>query len=290
MPDAAIEAMSPQERIALAQRIQTEQEEASELLNNKMYKEALKKYKWVFSQQIESKAFLSASDVNKLMKGYPPAIKVIRRWRNDKEKLILAERFDLSLVSDWSRLNTCLGEENRTLEVFLKLKASGAKERLLHVILNTLWKNFARTKEYKALDTYLPHLGFHVLLHATEYDSMRLFPRHEDSKANLRWDLQRHLNYMLDEGTLSYEVALGLGRKSVAFELAKKILSVESSDRAYAGLVRSAIRARSNEEAVALFKEAKESFSARQLRKTLKEIRRLPKAHLSELGISRLRS
>src|SRR5438105_4907615 len=101
VPDATVEMTSPQERLALAQRIQAEHAEASKLLNEKSYREALKKYKWVFSQKSKPEFSLSTAEINKLMKGYAPAIKVIKRWRNDKEKLIMAEKFDLSLIRDW---------------------------------------------------------------------------------------------------------------------------------------------------------------------------------------------
>lgn len=279
MPDAIKEITPPQQRLDSSRLLESEFKQALELLRNKNYKGALKKFKWVFSHDHVPGRFLSSGEITNLLKGYPTAVTVIRRWRNDKEKLILVGKVDLPLIRDWCLLNNCLREKDRTIAVFLKLKDSGANERLLHDILNEVWPSFAKTKNYNVLSGYLSTLGFHVLLHATEYDSLTLFPDHRDlSKELRRLEFERHIQFMLTKGTLSYEVALGLNYQSVASEFAKKILQVESSDRAYAGLIKAAIRAGSYEEATKLFDEARSAFSLRRLRKCATEMKRLPKA------------
>lgn len=279
---------SPRERIALEQRVSQEYDTAFKLLKKKSYKEALKKYKWVFSQPSRPERFLSTREIVRLIKGYPPALKVIKRWRNDKEKLIRAGKCDLLLINEWRDLNSGLGETNRSLEVFLKLKSAGADANLLKDIVRLIWVHFARAKEYNVLADYLPHLGFSIIHHAIQHDSMILFPdEEEDSNESRAWERDYHKTFMMEDGILSYEVALGLGKKSIAREFAKKILSVETSDRAFAGLIRAAIRTRSYDDAVNQYRAARDAFTPRKLKNTLKQIRRLPKSHLSQLRIRR---
>lgn len=293
LPDSINETVPPKERLELAKKIEHEYEEASKLLKKKQYKEALKRYKLVFSQEAQPYFHFPSREIARLMKGYPPAVTVIRRWRNDKEKLIMSEKFDLTLIRQWRELNSCVGEEKRTLEVFLKLKERGATEKTLHALLSHVWKSFARSKKYDVLASYMPDLGFRLLVHATEYDGMTLFPRDKGTstgaKMQRRWEFDYHVDYMLHEGTLSYEIALGLGMKSVANAFAKKILGVETSDRAYAGLIRGAIRARAYDEAATLFGAAKTEFTSRKLRACFKTIRRLPKSYLARLNVKPLR-
>lgn len=282
--DSSNETTPIQARLELSKKVEHEYEEASKLLRRKLYKESLRKYKWVFSQEATADLFLDAREIMTLLKGYPPAITILKRWRNDKEKLIRSEKCDLPLIRQWRDLNECLGEKERTLEVFLEMREAGADERTLRHLLSNVWERFAKAKNYEALKNYLPSLGTYILLHAMEYDAAILFPR-DESKGAMRWDIEYHTDYMLNDGTLSYEVALGVRMKLVASEFAKKILGVETSDRAYAGLIRSAIRARCYDEAIALFTEAKIAFGLRRLRKSLKAIRRLPKSRLAQVGL-----
>jgi hypothetical protein len=151
---------------------------------------------------------------------------------------------------------------------------------LLNDILNETWQSFVRSKNYDVLASYLPTLGFHLLSHATEYDSTVLFPKQRGMTEiqQLKY-LEYQVNYMLREGILIYEAALGLGNKRVAFEFARKILGVQTSDLVYAGLIKAAIRARAFEEAMDLFNEAKGVFSIRKLRNSSDAIKLIPKPH-----------
>jgi hypothetical protein len=277
MPDKITELVAPQNRLELERKVEDEYEAARTLLKDKHYKEALKKFKWVFATQASHDLFLRPSEIVKLAKNYPPAGAVIKRWRNDKERLVIAQKADTTLVRQWDTLNTCLGEKERTCDVFLSLQAAGAHDELLHSILNHIWERLARSKKYDLLQAYLPTLGFHLLLHAVDYDSLILFPGHRKlTKDRRREDLDRHIAYILQKGSLSYEVALGLGEKRVAAEFAKKILSIETSDRAYAGLITGAVSAHAYPEAAAMFDDAKGKFSLRRLRHSSKAIRAMP--------------
>ena len=285
MPDMFKERVAPQNRLDLERLVEAEYQAACGLLKNKLYKEALKKFKWVFGNDSGFHLFLSRSEIVKLTKNYPPAGAVIKRWRNDKERLIIEEKADSKLIRQWDTLNQCLGEKDRTIDVFLKLRAAEANDDLLDSVLNHIWKRLAASKKYEDLRPYLPTLGFHLLLHAVEYDCAILFPGHRKlTKRQRRQDIERHIAYARQDGLMSYEVALGLGDKHVAAEFAKKILGIETSDLVYAGLIKGAVRARAYPETIALFNEAKTKFSLRRLRYSSKAIKAMPKSQLSRLN------
>jgi len=289
--DNVKEPVAPQSRIDLERRVEAEYKAALVLLKEKHYKQALRKFKWVFANEASSDLFLPSTEIRKLVKNYPPAAAVIKRWRNDKERLVLAQNADLTLVGQWDTLNSCLGEKKRTMEVYFKLEAAGAPEELLHDILNEIWESLARARKYEKLKGYLPTLGFHLLLHSIEFDSAMLFPGHrKQSKKEWQHEIERHIEYLLDKGSMSYEVALGLGEKRAAAVFAKKILGVETSDRAYAILIKSAVRARAYPEALAHFAEAKEKFSLRRLKNSSQAIKAIPGGRPASAKQQRLES
>lgn len=282
------ELVTPQDRLELERRLQREYAEAHKLLKECRYKDALKKFKWVFAKDLGDKLFLDNREIVALTKNYPPSKAVIKRWRNDKERLVLEQKADSSLVNQWHNLNLSLKEQNRTIDVLIKLQNKAADERLIHSILGCTWKKLAVAKRYSAIRGYLESLGFHLLLHAVQYDTAVLFPNYiKWTKRQQKEDIQRHFRYLLEDGVLSYEVALGLGEKHIASEFAKKILSVETSDRCYASLIKAAIRARTYPEARAMFEDAQKHFAPRRLRYSSKVIKTLPKTELAKLNTSR---
>jgi hypothetical protein len=285
VPDKFKERVAPQNRLEQERLIDAEYQAARGLLRKKFYKEALKKFKWVFANDNQFYTDLYPSEIRELTKHYPPAGAVVKRWRNDKERLILEQKADYTLIGQWNTLNLCLGEKGRTIDVFLKLQATGANDDLLQDVLHHVWKRLAVSKKYEHLRTYLPTLGFHVLLHAVEYDCAILFPGSRKlTKRQLRQDIETHIAYARQEGSLSHEIALGLGEKHVAAQFAKKILGIETSDLVYASLIKGAVRARAYAEAVALFNEAQTKFSLRRLRHCSKAIKAMPKSQLSRLS------
>lgn len=284
LPDNLKEQVAPQTRLAAEKRIEEEYAIAQTLLKERRYKEALKKFKWVFANDASYDVFLSSRDITKLCKNYPPAAAVIKRWRNDKEKLLIERNADSKLIGQWDTLNSCLGEKNRTFDVFMQLVAAGAHKELCQSILYHIWQRVAIAKKYEMLRDYLPTLGFHLLLNAIQFDSLNLFPGHRSlNKKQRTEELARHVRYALGDGTMSCEVAFGLGEKRVAEAFVAKILSIECSDRVYAGLLKGAIRARAYPEAIALYKDARNKFSLRRLRQSNKAIRTLPKKQLALL-------
>lgn len=176
LPNSLTETVPPEERLAALKHVESEFEQASQLLKKKAYKDALRKYKWVFSQPCSAELHISERDIKNLVRHYRPAHTVVKRWCKDKERLILAGKVDLPLICQWQTLYACLGEKKRAHALHAKLEASGAKKESLHFILSDIWQDFAKARKYDVLKDYLPSLGFYLILHATEYDGLILFP------------------------------------------------------------------------------------------------------------------
>jgi hypothetical protein len=269
----------PQKRLDQGRKIASEFAAATALLREKKYKEALRKFKWVFSNTTETKYFLSSREIRSLAKHYAPGASVIRRWRNDKERLVIAKQADSNVISEWDILNECLGEKQRTIDVFRKLTAAGADDEILHKIFWHIWKHLARSRKYEELRPFLRTLGWLLLLHIVDYDCETWFPRSRNwTKTQVKEEFSRMRNQIADEGPLICEVALGLGEASLAEELSNRVLSVERSDRVYASLIKGAIRTRIYPAAQSLFGDAKSHLSTRQLRLSAKVVRTIPKS------------
>jgi len=267
----------PQERLDHEKKIAREFAAATALLKKKKYKEALRKFKWVFSNTTEAKCFLSRREIRNLAKHYAPAASLIRRWRSDKERLVIAQQADSEVIREWDILNECLGEKQRTIDVLRKLTAAGADDEILHSILWHVWEQLARSRRYEELRPFLPTLGWLLLLHIVDYDSELWFPRNRNwTKTRVKEEFSRMRDQIADEGPLIYEVALGLGKENLAEELSNRVLSVERSDRVYASLIKGAIRTRVYPAAESLFGDAKKHLSTRQLRYSLKAIKTIP--------------
>lgn len=270
------EKQRPEERLQCESSAMQEFSQAKELLKQKKYKEALKKFKFVYSQPVvlHHDWSLPESELKTLIRHYAPAERVIRKWRNDKEKLILRGISDLALLRDWRSLNSCLKESNRTEIVFYKLKRLPENEDVIESILWELWRKLAKSKKYHEIGKYLRTLAWLVFLHVSEYESQRLFPRNESHEFQ-QMELQRMIEEIATEDPLVYEVALGLESTEVAEHICRKILSVEASDRTYGKLIMGAVRTKHFDEAQRLYSEAREILKRYPLCKNA--VRKAPK-------------
>lgn len=271
------EKKSPEERLRLESSVEREFQLAKKLLKEKKYKEALKKFKLVYSQPLAPNHSLSLpeAELKTLIRRYAPAERVVRRWRNDKEKLILRGIADLELLRDWNALNLCLKESNRIEVVFYKLERVPENEDVIESILGEIWPKLAKSKKYNEIGSYLRTLAWFVFLHVSEYESQRLFPRSE-SGASQRMVSKYMVEEIATKDPLVYEVALGLGSVEIAGHLCRKILSVEASDRTYGMLINGALRTKHFDEAERLFSEARMKLKRYPLCK--KAVQRAPKS------------
>lgn len=275
LPPKLREATPPKKRLARERELASELDDARRLLKAKNYRQAFAKYKAVFSTPGGTDFFLSRAEITKLSKNHPPALVTLKRWRNQKEKLIEMGKADSEVVRDWQILNVCLKEPQRTLAVFDKLKNSGCDEEVLDSILWHIWKQLLRARRYEDLRGHLRTLGWLTILHVGEYDASIWFPRTNEEK-NARFQDATYTS-IRDDGALTFEIALALKETLAANMLKEKILSVDASDLAYSALIKAAVRARDYGEAADLYDAAKSALGSRRIRLSTQAIKRIPK-------------
>lgn len=249
------EKRSPAERLSVEDALEREFEDAQRLLQKKAYRESFKKFKWIFANSGASHFRLTDSEIKNFLKHYPPAIRVIRKWRNDKENLLLSGQSDGELIREWMMLNSCLKENHRTESCLRKLKENDENEDAVHSILWTLWPKFVRARKYEEIRSFLRTLAWLVFLHVSDLDSENLFGE-RTPKATFKARINHMRKEIVEKDCLVFEAALGLGDKYIANLVSKKILSVEASDQSYANLISGACRTRNFDEAEQLFDEA----------------------------------
>ncbi len=273
---------SPQDLVAKRKLIESKLEEAKEHLQAKRYSESLKTFRWIFANCDSEKVFLYSGDAQRLAKKYPPAQKLLRRWRNDKEKLIIAGNADRRLISEWSNLNESLNEKNRTLTVFRKLISNGVDKDFLSALYAAVWEQLYAARSYEEIRAYLPSLGWYLFLHASDVDSKILFPDETESKAQQKYWLGWARDTLINHGTKVFEIALGLNEIEAAHTFSRKLTTAETSDRCYSLLVKAACRAKNYDEAQDLFEDALHRVKNRRIPLTRKAILKVPKTKRRE--------
>lgn len=286
-PETSARRPSAKEKLEL--RVSQELDIVETLVKNKQYTLAMKKLKWVFANSEDSFVFTLALDpISALVRNYAPAKVAIRRWRNDKEKLILSYSADRQIIDEWEDLNRILKERKRTFAVLVRLSEEADSDKYRNLVNDFIWKQLVRQRRYSLLKRSLPSLGLGLMSYAMESECDRLFPNHLGMELS-RWTRARNksfqLDYMREEGCLTYEVALALGEKKAAAVFAEKILSVETNDAMFARLIKAAIRARDYEEAVSIYRTALETFGKRRLSKSTKMLKTMPKTKLAKLAL-----
>ncbi|MBX9939127.1 MAG: hypothetical protein K2Y32_07735 [Candidatus Obscuribacterales bacterium] len=243
-------------------------------LEERDYKGALRAFKKYFKMDGDQCFSVIAKDVATLVKNYQPARLIVQRYRNDKEKLILQGQADSKLVGQLVLLNLGLGERSRTEAFYRELKQANFDTEISELFLRHVWRQLLRRRRYEDLRPYFHSLGFFLLLHITELDCHIWFPDLRTySKTEIRNWRERCLKSIIEEGPLTYELALGLGEMQAANLFAQRILGVEASDRVYAALIKAALRARAADPAKELYKEARSTLGSRRIRQTNKAFR-----------------
>ena len=170
------EKVPPEKRLALEQETENNMQLARKLLKDKKYKESFKQFKNALATA-DSTVFPETAEIATLAKNYRPAMVALKKWRNQKERLILAQAADSTVIYQWEKLNACLNEKDRILIVFRKLRAAGANKRLLDSFYWKLWNRLVKEKRYEELRTFFDTLGWMTLLHVSEHHAQSWFPR-----------------------------------------------------------------------------------------------------------------
>jgi hypothetical protein len=261
------EKVPPTTRLALREQAKEGLRRAQELLEAKKYKEAFRQYKETLANAAGFKIFPSEAEMVRLARNYRPALVALKQWRNQKEKLILAQTADSTVFYQWERLNRCLNDKNRILVVFHKLRLANADEDFLSPFYWKIWTTLAKRKLYEELRPFLDTLGWIAFLHVSEYDAQLWFPQSPSFAPSAE--------RIMKEGALIYEVALALHADDAAKAIEAKLLSVDPSDASFAALINGARRARRTQEAKTLYEQARNQLGNRRVRKSKKAMGRL---------------
>jgi hypothetical protein len=268
-PPKLKEKVPPEQRLALEQNAQSNMQVARRLLNDKNYKEAFKQFKHALVTAEGTDIFPRSAEMAELARNYRPALAALKRWRIQKERLILAQTADSKVISQWETLNDCLNEKDRSLTVFRKLQAAGADEDLLNSFYWKLWRRLVKEKGYEDLRPFFNTLGWLTLSHVSDHHAEKWFP----SKGSY---VRTH-EKIIKDGALVYETAIALQKYDSAKVIVDKLLSVEDTDATYAALITAARRARARDEAKALYQQARERLGAHRVRKSTKALGPLAK-------------
>jgi hypothetical protein len=261
------EKVPPTMRLALREQTEEGLRLAQELLKANKYKEAFRQYKVTLANAEGTNIFPSEAEMVKLARNYRPALVALKQWRNQKEKLILAQTADSTVFRQWERLNKCLNDKDRILVVFRKLRSANADEELLRSFYWQIWTRLAKSKQYEELRPFLDTLGWMTFLAVSEHHAQLWFPQ--------KPSLAPSVGKIMKEGTLIYEVALALHADEAAEAIEEKLLSVDQSDATYAALIEGARRARRTQQAKALFEHARKQLGNRRVRKSTNAMGRL---------------
>jgi len=254
------EQVPPEKRLAMGQQSRNNFQLARKLLRDKKYKEAFKQFKHALAAADGNDVFPNKAEMAKLARNYRPAMVALKRWRNQKEKLIFALAADSTIVSQWAILNDSLNERDRILTVFRKLRDAGADEELLDSFYWNIWERLVQKKQYEELREFFSTLGWMTLLDVSEHHTEKWFPRERA--------LELPPEKIIGNGALVYETAIALNENDAANVILEKLLSVDDSDSTYAALIKAARRARAKEPARELFQQAQERLGARRVRKS----------------------
>lgn len=101
---------------------------ARSLVQKRKYAEATVEYAWLWEHSADVPAYAGvrgsfmASDIENLTERHAPAKERFTKFRDDLTPLLTGEKIDYRFADDWVVLNRVLGEEDRTLEWFDRVK------------------------------------------------------------------------------------------------------------------------------------------------------------------------
>ena len=102
--------------------------EAKNDYKEKRYEDALAKHVWFHDHALEYQPSMSGVRLSfalgswkRLGESYPPALKTLKRIRDNKTDLLAQEKGNRNLFHDVMALNRTLGDDNKTVDLFRKL-------------------------------------------------------------------------------------------------------------------------------------------------------------------------
>lgn len=258
---------------------------ARSLAKERKFEQALKEYLFVFdnSRNVAGYGGVRLSyvpgEIADIGRTYHPAILALQSRRDEREKLVLAAKADFDVLHELTSLNEYLGEPERNIALFDKLKTMGsAYSEVREDMLRLIWEQLAAAKRYEDLKDQVDQLAKQVASQIAESAINNDFP--DDSvlsSAEYQGYLRRSI---IEDGGRVYETLLAVGKAEKAKKLAKWMLTFSSDGQMYAQLINSAINAKRTDIAADFIERATKALRrAEDLRLVQEAARHLPKVN-----------
>jgi hypothetical protein len=223
---------------------------------DKKYQAALDNYLWVFenSRKIEKwqgvRNAMVSQEIVKLAEVYAPAKEEVLKLRDQREKLMIADKADCADVQDWCILDHNLKDDRHSVFIYKQLAAKGdSTERVCDWIEECIPNILVQAKEYKEL---LPWAQKSAAAHIATV---------EDSEKN-GFSGRLALPLVMEDVYACYEVLLADGKEGEATKLADVMLRPWSSHDMFSAFVRAARRTGHTQISDDLLAQARKKVSA----------------------------
>jgi hypothetical protein len=274
-PNAEVQQVTKEE-------LDTHFELARSLVQEKKFEQALKEYLFVFDNSRDVSSYGGVrlsyvpSEIASMEGMYRPAILALQSRRDEREKLVLAQKADFNVVQELTALNEYLDEEERNIVTFDKLKSIGpGSSETREDMLLLIWKQLAAVKRYDDLKDKVDDLAKIVATQIAETAINNDFPDHVSGSTEYQSYLRRSI---IEDGSRVYETLLAVGKVEKANKLAKWMFTFSSDGEMYAQLITSAINADRFDIARDLTEQASKTLRRTEdLRLVQEAARRLPK-------------
>ncbi|MDX6695229.1 MAG: hypothetical protein QOF02_2832 [Blastocatellia bacterium] len=258
---------------------------ARSLAQEEKFEQALKEYLFVFDNSRNVGGYGGVrlsyvpSEIAAIGRVYRPALLALQTRRDEREKSVLAGKADFDVIHELAALNEYLGEPERTITLFDKLKTMGAAYTSVREdMLILIWEQLAEAKRYDELKDKIDELAKRVASQIAESVINNDFPDNSVLSSSQYQDYLRRS--IIEDGGRVYETLLGVGKAAKADKLAKWMLTFSSDGEMYAQLINRAINVNRTDIAADLIERATKTLKrGEDLRLVHEAAKRLPKAN-----------
>jgi hypothetical protein len=205
-----------------------------ELVKQKEYKKALKRYIWFQDHALENdpamvgvRLSFALSNWKSLADIYPPAMAALKEMRNNKTKEVLDDNASTKLFADVAALNRTLGEGDKTIELFENIE----KEHPDKAKLCWYWIKDALfdAKRYDIIKNYIGNPVNEFTLLKSQYDLLNAVQIEQNKK---RPELKVFADNNFAEKSLKLiEFSVAVDDLKSAKEIREKAMTVVTDNR-----------------------------------------------------------
>lgn len=237
--------------------------------------EALAEYLWCFDHGDDDPAFgyatvrlsILLSDVGRLGRIHPPAIRALEDRRDRAEAAVLSGKGSERDAADAAALNRQLGSPERCLAMYEKLaKENRLEPPVLRALLPEVAEPLVAARRYAEL---VGLAGDVVKRVNGEIESSERRPKHapggDEQVMRMMEDVEATFREMnVRKLSVWYEALLGAGRREAADTVAERLIRYAPRGSTYANLIDRALHAESAEAARALAERGRKSLADRE--------------------------